>query len=332
MLAGVLVVGAFPVRSWLDPRPHLPSASPGAPPFERPRITWAVGDTVHYGERSFDIGGGAVTAVTPSPYGLFVEVLERPSLTAGVHTAYVDGRSTTRLPGDPLTVQVSLGGRYAAWADLHGPRRVFGRIAQVVVLDLRSGTTVFHTSEGMGGMFETNPSDRYSEQPPTVLGFDTEHVYWTDAQDRTHRWRLASGAPQRVRTPGVHLRDPTLGTRVTLTRGRVSDNFHGGAPGVLSPDGRSAVDVSSIRLRLTDPRTGRVTPLRGLDRSSTFGGWLPDSSFYALTDDSHPDDPDARLDRIPGRLVRCVPATGACTTSARVPRAREVVLPGTLLR
>jgi hypothetical protein len=332
VVCGALGVAAVPVWSWLQPRPHLQSAAAAAaPPFAQARPVWALDGTVHYGGRSFDVGPGVISAVTPASYGMFLVIGPRHSLEFGGRSFYTNGRTTVRVPGDPSEIKVSPDGRYAAWADYHGPRRLFGRIAQVVVIDLSSGRTVFHDSEGMGGAFDTNPSDRYEETPPTVLGFDDRHVYWSDAFDATHSWPISGGDPQRVRRRDVHVRDRTLGAPVVLVHGRVEVDPPVGYDAVTSPDGRSAVVSSGYRPTLTDLRSHRSTPLRGLDRSWTFGGWLPDSSFYALTDDLRRDLEPPPHPRRRGRLVRCQPATGSCATLSRVPSAGYVVLPGTSL-
>jgi len=325
LLAVLVALVAFPLRWWLFPVPHLEAAA-GPPPFEQLRPTWAQDGTVHYGSRSFETGVGVIAGLDVSPYGMFLQTTPVRSAAAEVHTDFSDGRTTQRVPGTPSSVHVSVDGRYAAWIDTDGPRRFFGRIAQVVVLDLRTGRTVFHDSRGNGDVFERNPSDRYEETPPLVLGFDDAHVYWSDAEDRTYRWNLTGGSRERVRRTDVHLADPVLGTQVTLRHGRVSDGG-GGHLAVLAPDGRSAVEQVSSRLRLTDVRTGRRVPLRGLDRHTLLGAWLADSSFYALTDAVDPGAPDRVARRAPGRIVRCRTADGVCTTVARVTGARFVVLP-----
>jgi hypothetical protein len=63
-----------------------------------------------------------------------------------------------------------------------------GRLAKVVVVDLRTGGTLVHTTRGMGG-WRDDLTDLYEELEPTFLGFDDGHAYWTNPTGHGERWR-----------------------------------------------------------------------------------------------------------------------------------------------
>jgi hypothetical protein len=251
-----------------------------------------------------------------------------------VHEAFFDGRTLRRLPGDPDTVRVSPDGRFAGWVDRRGPRGPFGRIAQVVVVDVRTGTALLRTSRGMGSLLDVNITDSYAETPPTFAGFDARHAWWTDADGATWRWDVLGGSrPDRVRGVGnaaVGRGGRQAGTLVVVAHGRPLPGVTGGQPGQLSPDRRFlAATASTGRMPVTDPRTGRRVPVDHGGRAVDLGGWRP-GGLFALV---HPV-PPARLDlpagRSTGRIVDCALPSGRCRTVARVHHTSTVVLPTTL--
>jgi hypothetical protein len=333
LAAAAAVAALVPVGlRWAEPRPHLePSSSPNAR-FAEQRPVWAQGSTVRYGRQSLDIGRGFVHAVTPTPYGFFLGVGSRPvdSPGSGYHQEFFDGRTLRSLPGAPGTVHVSPDGRYAAWADGHGPRGPFGRIVQVVVFDVRTGRLVFRTAEGMGNRFDVNIGDQYDESRPFVMGFDATHVYWTDQRQDVWRWGLVSHRVEQVReleSRRSPVTDRQVGASAFLRRGRPT-SFDGGYDsfGVLSPDGRYAIESPDEgRLRVTDVRTGRRVALDHPERWMAYAGWHG-SSLYALVRSSQPDLAH-EIDRSRGRVVSCEMPSGHCSTDARVTRTASVVYP-----
>jgi hypothetical protein len=330
VLAGVVAA----VGGWLVPRPALRDVSAHPARFAEQRVTWAQGSVVHYGAEVLDVGEGSVRSMAPTPYGWFLEVGDDTRPYAPVHEAFFDGRSLRRLPGDPDTVRVSPDGRFAGWVDRRGPRGPFGRIAQVVVVDVRTGTSLLRTSRGMGSLLDVNISDSYAETPPTFAGFDDRHAWWTDADGAAWRWDVLGGSrPERVRGVGnaaVGRGGRQVGTLVILAGGRPRPGVTGGRPGQLSPDRRFlAATGSTGRLPVTDPRTGRRLPLHHGGRSADFGGWRP-GGLFALVRQVPPAQFDPTSDRSTGRIVDCALPVGRCRTVARVLHTPTLVMPASV--
>ncbi len=84
--------------------------------------------------------------------------------------AFYDGTSLEQIDDVYRNeVVTSPDGELAAWIDRTGPERPAGQVAQVVVVEVRTGDVVFSSAEGMGGEKGDDLPVLYGELPPTVV-------------------------------------------------------------------------------------------------------------------------------------------------------------------
>lgn len=334
----VAIVGAA-LGPRLVRREVLPARGDTVDFFER-EVTWAQGSTLHHGDRSFDVSPLVVHALRPSRHGIFLQVSDIPAFEEPTRWVLFDGRRAASVPGDVDEVAVSPDGEHAGWIDREGPWGPAGRVAQVVVVDLRTGQRVLRTSEGMGGGWGDDLAVRYEELEPTFLGFDEQRAYWRDATGSGRRWRwdLTTHDTQRAErsqesgeamtAPVGEPWDPQRGRGVWVADGRPVDDPSSGERGFLSPDGRYLVLEPVARVAVTRPADGSRVWL-GTDRFAWFGGWLDETHLYALTRSHYEDGYDpGKPDRTQGALVTCALPSGRCATVTPVTGTRSVVLPG----
>ena len=258
-------------------------------------VTWAQGATIHYGTQEFNVAPLVVHAIRPTRHGLFLEVADTGRFDSATRWVLFDGRKTTAVPGEVDDVAVAPNGEYAGWIDREGPWRPTGRVAEVVVVDLRTGRTVFETSKGMGGGLGDDLGARYENLEPAFLGFDDDSAYWRNATGSGERWRWRIGSSTTNRAedanpageastaPRGEPWDPQRGRPVWIDEGRpVPEPAPTGERGFLSPDGQFVVAEPVAQLVVTHAADGRRIPL-ALDRFAWFGGWQDGDRFYALT-------------------------------------------------
>jgi hypothetical protein len=308
---------------------------PDAAPFAQREITWAQGDLVHYGRRTFDVGQQEVRELRPSAYGFFLLLGEPGADPSDDRWHFFDGKALEPLGEDVAGVRVSPDGRYAGWVDRHGPLRPAGRIAKVVVIDVAAGEVLLDDHSGMGGGFGDDLDARYSELPPTFLGFDDDHAYWTDAEGHGNRLRWERrtdeiSAAEKEGDDGIellgHPYDAYAGEEVGLVDGHAGRE---GTAGSLSPGGEFAAETGfAARLKLYDAEGARV-PVNLGHRHAFLGGWLDGDRFYAMTRDTYESGYDpAAPDRTRGFLTSCSLQTGACRDLEQLVGTWSVVLPG----
>ena len=302
-------------------------------------ISWALGSTIHHGETTYDVSPHVIRGLVPTAYGWFVRLAETFADGSGSRWSFFDGEELHPISEDARTVHASPDGRYAGWVDRHGPLRPAGRIAKVVVVDLVTGEVVLDTHDGMGGGLGDDLEARYSELPPTFLGFDDEFAYWTDAEGhgtRT-RWSRVTGVTERAEREGggegpEHLGRPVdqySGSPIGVQDGRAVHD--GGTAGRLSPDGRYIAETGFTgRLSFYSARTGRPVRADLGHRWAFFGGWLDDDRIYVLTRDRFSDGFDpSKPDRTTGFLTLCSLDTGRCRDLEEVTGTYRVAFPGT---
>lgn len=312
--------------------------------FSRPEPLWAEETTLHYGDKTFDLGASYVRGMSPSPHGIFLEVARKRGYDVIPRWVLFDGKRTHELPGEPDDVKVSADGRYAGWLDREGPRRPIGRLAVIVVVELETGDTVFRTSEGMGD-FTDDLGDLYEELDPRFLGFDAENrAYWSDASGSGGRRRADLGtgvieAAERSAPAGAEastvavgaLVDPRRGTRVSVRDGKEQPEQDAAETGWLSPDGRwlLGTEGNGITPRVTRPDTGEEIDLDTPGRGLYAGSWLGPDALSFLVTKRRLEGFDVSLTGGPsGTLVSCTLPAGSCTVVAKVENALPVVLPG----
>jgi hypothetical protein len=321
---------SFPVAACGNGSPlNGASDAADAAPFARREVTWAQGDRIHYGQRTFDLGSQQlVRELRPSAHGFFVLLVDRGDdtgdYTGGEGWHFFDGETLAPLGSDVGSVRVSPDGRYAGWVDRHGPLRPAGRIAKVVVVDVASGMVLLEDHSGMGGGFGDDLEARYGELAPTFLGFDDEYAYWTNAEGHgaRMRWERSTGTVSTAENE-----DPDRGTRLL---GRPYDAYageavglvdgkperEGGVAGLVSPDGRFVAKTGiTARLRFYD-REGSPVPVDLGHRFAFLGGWLDGDRFFAVTRDRFEGGHDpAAPDASRGWLTTCSLRTGTCRDS-----------------
>lgn len=289
-------------------------------------LVWARGDVIHVGNHRYD-AGVPVRALVVSPYGFFINSGIEP--LSGYHPAFVAGDTRTPLPSTASTLMVSPNGRYVAWIDYAGPRSPAGRLAKLVVSDVRSGAVLHQSTRGMndpGG----DVSELYDEHRPAVLGFDGDQVYWWNTRT-TLRIDVRTG---RI-TPGER-NGRVIGSPHTAvardyeaaisSRGRPVAE---GSPGFRSVDKRWAFMEGDANgtLIVIDEHGHRVHPDYG-HRYQWFGGWLGRDRIYLLTQDHDPDRDHAAT---PGWLTECDLTSRKCHDVEKVAHAKSIVFPYGLL-
>lgn len=309
--------------------------APGAAPFAQHEVTWAQGDRIHYGRRTFDLRSQQVAReLRPAAYGFFVLLGDPGRGPAGDRWHLFDGEALEPLGEDVDHVRVSPDGRYAGWIDRHGPLRPAGRIAKVVVVDVASGEVLLDDHSGMGGGFGDDLGARYSELEPTFLGFDDDHAYWTNAEGHGNRMRWERrtdtiSAAERDGKEGAevlgHPYDAYAGEEVGVVDGRAARE---GTSGSLSPDGEFVAETGfTARLRLYDS-DGVLVPIDLGHRFAFLGGWLDADRFYAVTRDEFEGGYDpAAEDDSRGWLTTCSLRTGTCRDAEELAGTWSVVLP-----
>ena len=321
---------------------HLHVADGGGTDFFARDVLWAQDSTIHHGDRTYDVSPLMVRTLRPTRHGVFLEAARGRGLDVRTSWVFFDGRTWTPVPGDVRDVVVSQDGEKAAWVDLRGPWRPAGRVARVIVTDLRSGNVVFRTSEGMGGGFGDDLGARYENLEPQALGFDERRFYWLDAtgSGTRRRWDLLTHASESAEGPAPRGTEsdtvpigepwnPAAGPATWVSQGRPAAYGEGGVTGFFSPDRQFLLTGAIDTLPITRPRSGAAVKLTGLDRWTAFGGWRDDRTFYAMTTSHHSDGIDpTEPDRTPARLVSCSLSSLRCTALRPLVGASTVVLPG----
>ena len=305
-------------------------------------VTWAQGSTITSGSQTYDVGPEVVRWMLTTPHGFFLTLADSQQDDAERRFVFFDGSEVSDVPGEVSSAAVSPDGRYAGWVDEDGPWRLAGRIQEIVVVDLVSGEVVFRDHEHMGGDLGDDLTSRYSELPPTFIGFDDDNrAYWSDAEGSGTRWRveLSTGSKEFVGPDPDRTRDeefppvpgepynPEVGPPVWLSEGRATDSSSTGALGFLSPDGRFAVRTGLFRaMPVTVAETGKRVRLDHGRKWTFFGGWQEGSTVYAMVSDHFPNAFDPAVpDLTRGALVSCHLPSGECEELEDVEALRSVV-------
>lgn len=314
------------------------AATPRTTAFAEARLTWAQDSTIHYGDQDLQVPGN-VEQLWRTPYVFLAQVRRGKGINGPRNTVMVDTKGATTIKGSPDDVHVSPDGRYAGWIDYDGPKQSNGKIAEVVVVDLRSGRTVFENHDQMGGP-KDDLGDLYEDAEVHFLGFDDDHVYWDtpvgDVQRR--RARIGEWKPQDAEKPAptgsegeftpIGLPYDSLVGRTTgmLDNGRESPEGYG-IGGLVSPDGRWCLtDGTNGHLTAVDCRSGaKATPTYPA-KWVFFGGWKDADTFYVQARQHYAFVVDlSARDRSTAVLGTCSLVTRRCQPLQKVVRADSVV-------
>lgn len=149
----------------------------GPDSFARRSVTWASGDTIHYGDRTIRVSPVSIKAFVQTDSG-FV-------LTDASGAVYVaDGRSVTRIGAGNRSLRLSADdtGSWAGWVDHTAA------VPEFVVYDVASRRELLRTAEGNKAAMEPWPSPN----APTAVDIDGRYAYFA-AADGLHRWEVATG-------------------------------------------------------------------------------------------------------------------------------------------
>ena len=147
----------------------------GSTRFAEPRLTWAQGRTLHYGDRRFDdVVDRDVLGLLRTPSGFFLRVVsEDDPLHEYDDVVHWDGESLTEVSSAISTFEVSrTAGTPAGWSATRDGLR--GGLAAVRVVDLDTGAAVVSTTEGMGDPADgaDELAELYANAWPHFAGFD----------------------------------------------------------------------------------------------------------------------------------------------------------------
>ncbi len=300
-----------------DTDPDLTGLPSGRGPLATGAVLWAVGDTIHLGDRTI-LAGRRVRAMVAANGRIYL--LQGASDVVRV----TDGgppRPTT-LRADALSA--SENGRYLGLLD-----KSEGAPWSSVIVDLESGEAVVRDAAGMGDAAD-DLADLYEDAEPSVLGFEGDELFVRTASGNVvMSWNAATGE----RTEhGDQLffarRDPGGGRALPalVRRGRLvvpEDPYASTQWGHISPDGSVAVMPVSGRSQVFEVDSGRRLPADLKGRKFILGGWTGDGTAYGLAFDGSPFGPH----RV--RLVECRLSVErrACRVLRTVqPPAHELVL------
>jgi hypothetical protein len=282
-----------------------PSGAPRPAVFEPGQLVWAERSLIHVGDTTYDVSPQIVQGMAWTPYGLYLRVTEDPNNGPFDEVFYV-GATMEPVKGVYTNLITSPDGRLAAWIDRSGPKRPAGRVAQVVVVDTRTGDQIYESADGMGGEEGDDLGDRYEELPPAVIDLTEDRLVW----------RNSSGSGAVVTT------DLTTGTSTTSED--EPDLKPTAGYEYWSPDGRYRVDATTTGRLKVHPRQ----PDFG-HRWLTQGGWLDDHTMLVLAQDRFQFSYDPTVpDTTPGYLLACDLDAGTCKQLAQADGARDVVFPG----
>lgn len=312
----------------------------GVPRFVEPRLTWAQGRTLHYGDRTFrDVVGRDIVGLLRTPSGFFLSLGDDEEREHH-DVVHWDGETVTEVSSSISTFEVSQDGRYAGWLE-RDPEGSRGGLAAVRVVDLTTGLAVISTTDGMGDP-QDGPdqlAELYANAWPHFAGFD--------AADRAY-WGRAAGDPRDVRRdlvddpdvdqPGVD--DGEGFPRSMLWEGnrgfRALGTAAAGLPeswppldGLVTPDGEVLVDEGNGSVdvyRREAPR--RVVRLPTGHRFAWFHGWadLGEHRIVLLARDRDEQGHDpAAPDGTTGWIVVCDVDESVCDERTEVAATRSVV-------
>ena len=177
----------------------------GGTPFAEPRLTWAQGRTIHYGDQSFaDVVDRNITGLLRTPTGFFLRVASDGDLLHEYDdVVYWNGDTVTEVSSAIPSFEVSVNGKYAGWLE-RDPDESRGGLAAIRVVDLSTGRAVVSTTDGMGDPRDgaEELAELYANAWPNFEGFDAlGYAYWRRAAGdiRDVRRDLGSGDEE----PGI---------------------------------------------------------------------------------------------------------------------------------
>lgn len=262
--------------------PRTTDVPVGPGPLPTDAVLWAVGDTIHVGDRTIRAGG---------PVRAMVEANGRVYLVQGRSDVVkvTDGGTpqATGLRAEELRASAS--GRYLGFLDTSD-----GMPWSTVIVDLDSGEVVVRDDAGMGDRDDDLP-DLYEDSEPGVLGFDGDELFVRTASGgQVTSWDPRTGARTDHGDQYFFPRpDPGGGRTLSalVRRGRLvvpRDPYRSTQRGHLSPDGSVAVLPVGGRSRVFAVDGGRRLPTELPGQRFILGGWTDPETAYGLAFDGSP--------------------------------------------
>ncbi len=254
----------------------------GPGPLPTDAVLWAVGDTIHVGDRTVRTGGHVRAMVEANGRVYFVQ-----GRSDVVRVTDGGPPEPTGLRADELSASGS--GRYLGFLDTSD-----GTPWSTVIVDLGSGEVVVHDDTGMGDPDDDLP-DLYEDAEPRVLGFDGDELFVRTASgNRVMSWDPRTGERTDHGDEYFFARpDPGGGRTLSalVRRGRLvvpRDPYRSTQRGHVSPDGSVAVLPEGGRSQVFAVEGGRRLPTELPGQHFILGGWTDAETAYGLAFDGSP--------------------------------------------
>ncbi|GAW51907.1 hypothetical protein PD653_4715 [Nocardioides sp. PD653] len=279
MTLGLALTACHSSSGRTDPAP--PDLPAGTGPLATDAVVWAVGDTVHVGERTIRAGGAVRAMVAANGRIYFVR-----GRSDVVRVTDGDRVRATDLRADEL--RASEDGRYLGFLDTSEMPW------STVVVDLESGEVVVRDDAGMGDA-DDDLADLYEDAEPRVLGFDGDELFVRTASGiDVMSWDPRTG--ERTdhgdqfffagRDPGGGRSLPALVRHGRLVVPR--DPYLSTQWGHVSPDGSVTLQLVANRTEVFAVDSGRRLPTDLHGRKFVLGGWTDDATAYGVAFDGTP--------------------------------------------
>lgn len=298
------------------------SVQPAAAGFVEREVTYAVGSTINYGDRSIDVSPQKVETFVQTDDGfVFSDANGAIFFTSGAGTEKIGFSGLAY--GRQLVADDS--GSYVAWVDTSARPA-----SEFVVYDTASQSEVVRTSEG-----NTPTSEQTGEfELPMMRAVDGDHAYWHSSAGIT-AWDLSGGTGQLLAPDANYqgLQDVAAGQVARMTpntqgtvvaadsaaNGQVFD----GTFANLSPSATYVYTDVNDELRVFDVQTGQQrTPAHPGYPFVGLTEWLDDDIFVVVGIRAGNTESD------PLDLLTCSVSSQECTLAvAEVGRVNELVLP-----
>ncbi len=297
------------------------SVQPATAEFAQSRVSYAVGSSIHYGDRLIDVSPHDVATYVQTDDGfVFIDRQGTIYFADGADVVEI-GRS--QQPYGPL-LAADDSGSYVGWVD------TTPAVAEFVVYDTSSRSEVVRTSEG------NQPTTKQTGEfdLPMIRSIDGQHAYWHSTAGIT-AWDLTAGTGELIAPDATYewLKDVAAGQLARTSdngdRIVVSGNPAGNAPAFdgwfadLSPNAMYLYTDKADEVRIFDVQTGdQVTPGHSGYPFIFLSQWLDDDSFVVVGIKAGNRETD------PLDLLTCTISAGECTVAAtEVGQVNELALP-----
>lgn len=252
----------------------------GPAPFTQRRVTWASGDTIHYGDQKIAIGPANIAAFIQTDSGF---VLTDRSGVVSV----ADGRTVTRIGAGNLSLRLIADdtGSWVGWVD------GTAAVPEFVVYDVATRRELLRTADG-----NTARLNWTAPNAPAAVDIDDGYAYFA-AADGLRRWEIATGRGLLLERglTGGQVEDVAAGKLAVQRRGATGDQLvvsadlgaraprFDGSSGSLSPGAKHLIPGQADIKLVFSVEHGTVRELRHSEHDLYAPSqWLDDNRFVAL--------------------------------------------------